>query len=80
MEKTTKQTILVEVKMTRGDSGLSDSQFMEVQRTLQWKHEKYVEQKETQEQLDELKKRFKAGAKPPVKKKGLWDIIKGLFK
>ena len=66
--------------MTRGDSGLSDSQFMEVQRTMQWKHEKYIEEKETQEQLREMKQRFQSGAKPPVKKKGLWNRIKDLFR
>jgi len=62
------------------DSGLTDSKFMQVQKYIQNKHEDYVEEKSKDANIEQMKKRFAAGAKSPERKKGLWEMIKGLFK
>ena len=61
------------------DSGLTDSKFMQVQKYIQDKHEKFVEEKSRDANIEEMKKRFEASAKPPTKKRGLWDMVKDLF-
>ena len=61
------------------DSGLTDSKLMRVQKYIQDKHEKYIEDKSRDANIEQMKQRFDSGAKPPESKKGLWEIIKGLF-
>ena len=62
------------------DSGLTDSKFMKVQKYIQDKHTKYVEDKSKDADIEQMKQRFDAGAKPPAKKGGLWKMVKDLFK
>ena len=65
------------------DSGLTDSQFMEVQRTIQNKQKIYLEDQDKEadaQSIQKMKEKLQAGARPPVKSKGLWSMITGLFK
>ena len=62
------------------DSGLTDSKFMQVQKYIQDKHTKYVEDTNRDADIEKMKERFDAGAKPLADKRGLWDMVKGLFK
>ena len=64
--------------MPRGDSGLTDSQFMEAQKLMQRKQEIYIKKKEEAYVLEQTKKRFNEASNSP-KKKNLWEIIKELF-
>ena len=62
------------------DSGFTDSKFIKVQKYIQGKHAKYVEETSKDAGIEKMKERFDSGARPPAKKVGLWDMVKDLFK
>ena len=65
--------------MTRGDSGLTDSQFLSTQKILQRRNEMQIEKIETTAKWDSMQKRYESKKKPLEVKKSLWQKIKELF-
>tara|TARA_Y100000114_G_C11722588_1_gene309271 strand:+ start:368 stop:568 length:201 start_codon:yes stop_codon:yes gene_type:complete len=66
--------------MTRGDSGLTDSQFLKTQKILQRKNKMQIEKIETTAKWDSMQKRYESKKKPLEVKKSLWQKIKEFFR
>ena len=62
----------------RGDSGLSDSQFMRSQKFFIEKHKDSLDKMEECSRIEMMRRRYQSGAKSP--KSSLWVRIKNFFR
>ncbi len=61
----------------RGDIGKSDSEFFKIQKVIQKKNSKYIDDIQKEAERQSLETKF---TRKPSKNKTLWEKIKGVFK